>query len=186
MFESRQYKEGDKVTCVTDKLKNFSRGNIYIVEKVFYNKRYAAFGLSHLGGAQGFVDKLQLQGIKGKVSHRNFEPVGQDVYRDEVISSVLGEEGNVATTAPTTTRKIDEVESKPYQMFELVMNRIARDRNRLPWDKTYSDFDTMIAVIAKGDRTWGIETSDFDCIKDMTISDLMTLFIKWRQEKGIK
>ena len=183
MFESRQYKEGDKVTCVTDKLKNFSKGNIYIVEKVFYNKRYTSF---NIGPKEGFVDKLQLQGIKGKVSHRNFEPSGQDAYRDEVISSVLGEESNIATTAPTTTRKIDEVESKPYQMFELVMNRIARDRNRLPWDKTYTDFDTMIAVIAKGDRTWGIETSDFDCIKDMTISELMTLFIKWRQENGIK
>jgi len=183
MFGTVQYKEGDKVTCVTDKLKNFSKGNIYIVEKVTYNKRYASF---NIGPKEGFVDKLQLQGIKGKVSHSNFEPVGQDFYRDEVISSVLGEEGNVATTAPTTTRKIDEVESKPYQMFELLMNRISRDRNRLPWDKTYTDFDTMIAVIAKGDRTWGIETSDFDCIKDMTISELMTLFIKWRQENGIK
>ena len=94
------------------------------------------------------------------------------------------DEETKVTDTPTKNRKIDEVESKTYQMFELLMNRIARDRNRLEWIKDYNDFDTMISIIAKGDRIWGIEESDFDCIKNMTISDLMTLFIKYRQEKG--
>lgn len=186
MFNTPDYKEGDKVVCITDRLKNFSKGHVYIIERVIYNKRYATFGMPHLGGSKGFVDKLQLKGITGRVSHRNFEMCGQDVQRDAVISQVLGEESNIATTTPTTTRKIDEVENKAYQMFELLMNRIARDRNRLHWDKTYSDFDTMIAVIAKGDRVWGIDVADFDVIKNMTISDLMTLFITYRQKNGIK
>ena len=187
MFGTPEYKEGDKVVCVTDRLKNFSKGNIYIIEKVIYNKRYATFGMPHLGGSRGFVDKLQLKGIKGRVSHRNFEPTGADVVRDATIANVLGEEPSVViSTEATTNRKIDEVASKEYQMFELLMNRIARDRNRLHYINDYIDFESMISIIAKGDRIWGIKEEDFDCIKNMTISDLMTLFIKYRQKNGVK
>ena len=178
MFGTPEYKEGDKVVCITDKLKNFSRDNIYIIEKVIYNKRY---------GSRGYIDKLQLKGIKGQVSHRNFEPTGADVVRDATIATVLGEEPSVViSTEATTTRKIDEVASKEYQMFELLMNRIARDRNRLKFIDDYIDFESMISIITKGDRIWGIKEEDFDCIKNMTISDLMTLFIKYRQKNGVK
>jgi hypothetical protein len=183
MFVTVDYKEGDKVVCSTDRLKNFSKGNIYTIEKITYNKKYAFMNMPHLGGRDGFVDKLKLKGINGSVSHSNFESIGPDEQRDITISQVFDEETKVTDT-PTKNRKIDEVESKTYQMFELLMNRIARDRNRLAWIKDYNDFDTMISIIAKGDRIWGIEESDFDCIKNMTISDLMTLFIKYRQEKG--
>lgn len=182
MFVTVDYKEGDKVVCSTDRLKNFSKGNIYTIEKITYNKKYAFMNMPHLGGRDGFVDKLKLKGISGNVSHSNFEPIGPDEQRDITISQVFDEETKVTDT-PTKNRKIDEVESKTYQMFELLMNRIARDRNRLEWIKDYNDFDTMISIITKGDRIWGIKESDFDCIKNMTISDLMTLFIKYRQEK---
>jgi hypothetical protein len=187
MFGVVKYKEGDKVVCVTDRLKNFSKNNIYIIEKIIYNKRYATFGMPHLGGTKGFIDKLQLKGIKGQVSHHNFEPTAQDVLRDATISTLLGEEPTtVISTEATTTRKIDEVDSKEYQMFELIMNRIARDRNKLHFKNDYNDFESMISVISKGDRIWGIESKDFDCIKNMTISDLMTLFIKYRQNNNVR
>jgi hypothetical protein len=187
MLKQPEYNEGDKVVCITDRLKNFSKDNIYIIDKVIYDTRFASFGVPQLGGSKGFIDKLQLKGIKGRVSHRNFELSGQDVVRDNVLASVLGEEPSVTiTTKATTTRKIDEVDSKEYQVFELLMNRFARDRNRLYFINDYNDFESMIGIIAKGDRIWGIESKDFDCIKNMTISDLVTLFIKYRQKNGIK
>lgn len=182
MFGIPDYKEGDKVVCITDRLKKLSKGNIYEIDKIYYDTSYAAGIFGKMNDGKKLIKKLKLKGINGPISYKNFEPTGKNVDRDSIICDILDEESDIVTTAPTTTRKIDEVENKAYQMFELLMNRIARDRNRLHWDKTYSDFDTMIAVIAKGDRIWGIDATDFDIIKNMTISDLMTLFIKYKQK----
>ena len=56
MFVTVDYKEGDKVVCSTDRLKNFSKGNIYTIEKITYNKKYAFMNMPNLGGRDGFVD----------------------------------------------------------------------------------------------------------------------------------
>jgi hypothetical protein len=66
-------------------------------------------------------------------------------------------------------------------MFEFIINRISRDRNRLQWEKKYTDFDSMTSTISKGDKIYGLTKQDFDCIKDMTITELMDKFIKTRQ-----
>jgi len=164
-------KEGVAVICKTDRLKHFSKGSVYIIETIYFN-RYS----------RNHIDKIKLKGIKGSVSHRNFEPVGKDFIRDLSIAEILGEDpSHVITTEPTTNRKIDEVDNKEYQLFELLMNRFARDRNGLPWIKSYNNFDSMVKTISMGDKIWGIKEEDFDCIKNMTISDLMNLFIKYRQ-----
>jgi hypothetical protein len=168
------YKIGDKVVCVTDRLKSFSRGKVYIVEDIiFVNDIFR----------RRVANKFKLQNIKGYVSCRNFTPLGKDDLRDILVSDILGEKTSIIAVGPTTNRKIDEVEDKEYQLFELLMNRFARDRNIIKYISDYTDFGSMVSSIVKGDRIWGIEDKDFDCIRNMSIEELLTNFIKHRQSK---
>lgn len=165
-------KPGIYMKCKTDKLKNFSNGVVYVVDKV----------LTRTSWGTTWVDKVKMVGIKGPISPRNFEVITKDIIRDNNLSVILGSEPQLkVSTTPTKIRKIDEVSDKEYQIFEIIINRISRDRNRLSHQKDYSDFDTMTSLITKGDRKFGLKKEDFDCVKDMTISDLMDKFIKTRQ-----
>lgn len=154
------------VTCVTHKLKNFSKGVSYKVEKI--QQDY------HWLGAH----KLKIEGISGYVNSENFKLVSVADIRNIAISAIVGDASPVVNKVPTG-RKIDDVENKEDQLFELIMNRISRDRNRFK-GSGYSSFDTMIDIICKGDKTLGVSKEDFNCLKDAKLSNIMDMFIKER------
>ena len=162
---------GDIVICTSDRLKNFTKGLRYKVEKIQEHPN------------RGGSDKLQLEGIKGYISSSNFNLISKDEVRDAKLSSILDNKPNIIpTTTPTTGRKIDIVDDKNYQLFELIMNRISRDRNRLKYDKSYTNFSTMIDKISEGDKIWGIKSSDFNELKVMTLEQVFDLFIETRKK----
>lgn len=162
---------GDIVTCNTDRLKNFTKGLHYKVERIKETPfRYGA-------------NQLQLFGIKGFIDSSKFILLSKSDARDIKISNILDTTSEPVTVKPTTESKINMVDDKNYQLFELIMNRMSRDRNRLKYDNEYTDFDTMIDKISEGDRIWGVKSEDFNELKSMTVEQIFNLFIETKKKK---
>lgn len=162
---------GCLVICNVDRLKKFTKGLYYKVEQIQEREYFCG------------AFKLKIQGIDGFVAASNFKlPSEQEVNRNKNLESLLGEENSIATTQQTTQRKIDIVDDKNYQLFELIFNRLSRDKNRLKYDKEYSDFNTLVKSISDGDRIFGVEPEDFNQIRNITIEEIFNLFINKRKK----
>lgn len=166
---SRAY-PGVLVICVTDRLKYFTKGKVYRVESILENPEYM--------GAY----KLKMKGINGFFLCANFNLMPIEFIRESKIDELIDIESSARlVTTPTTERKIDIIENKKYQLFELIINRICRDKNYLASCK-YTDFYTLVDTICKGDKSFGVKPEDFHLIEEINIRDILDDFIKTRQK----
>jgi len=174
---ARRAEAGDYIICVSENLKNFVKGGVYKVESA---KSVKPHGWGN--------DTLKLVGFPGTVNSDKFEVIEDPILlRKMKLCVIMGKP--VETAKKIESKKIDSVDDKKYKLIELVLNRIARDRNSFFPKQTnpnysYRTFTEMVKMIVKGDKIYQLEESDFDLIKTITVDDFFTYFINYRQKNG--
>jgi hypothetical protein len=162
-------KLGDVVVCVSDKLKYFTKGECYQVEKIM----------------DDFFGKVRMKGVKPTVSIYNFNLASQTqkqrFLRNEKLMVLMDKKEK-----KPKIRKLDKEPNKKIpRLITLLLNRIVTDSTKLEnpesWKQFYnyySDIDTYIQKVAKSDKVYESTIKDFEELKNMTLFEALDILIK--------